>query len=158
MPAGSDFTCNNEDCEHSNEGLVVTGAWPLGDISEIIDAPNVSKDKSFQEGMLKLKAEGREYACITYPNIMEIDTVGYRIHMWCPECPCLWTYDVMAEEEDDTIEDMISRANIPKECPKCDTELMDFNALSEDGIKCPYCKKDMEKAQWFSNEVTDEVM
>lgn len=156
MPAGADFVCENKECEHHGKGLVVTAPWPMGEIDKIIDAPNVAKIKSFQNEIIKMKEEGREQVCITYPNIDDIDTVGYRVHRWCSNCPCLWTYDAMVEDENNTMEDTVEKSDIPEKCTKCDTELTDFNALIEEGIICPYCKEEMKMNTWFSNETTEE--
>ena len=158
MPAGCDFVCKNEECEHTGKGLVVTGAWPMGDINKIMDAPNVAKNEVFREGLIRLKANGRKYACITYPNVDEIGTEGYRVHRWCPNCPCLWTYDALVEDENETIEETIANAKVPDICPSCQTKLMDFNDLvDEEGvIACPTCQKEMQKSTWFSNETTEE--
>jgi hypothetical protein len=157
MPAGTDFICRNKDCEHHDKGFSITAPWPIGDIDKIIDAPNVAKYDDFRKGLLNLKADGRKYACITYPNINEIETVGYRVHKWCPSCPCLWTYDAIIEDGDEDIEQTIQNADIPGKCPKCDTEMMDFTTIIEDGIKCPFCKEEMEKSSWFTNETTEEI-
>ena len=29
MPAGCDFICRNSNCEHFNNGFVITGPWPM---------------------------------------------------------------------------------------------------------------------------------
>jgi len=159
MPAGCDFICKNEECEHNGKGIVIIAPWPLGDINKIIDAPNVSKHEQLRNELLKLKIEGRKYACINYPNIDEIGTEGYRVHKWCSKCNRLWTYDAMVQDENETIEDTLGKADIPEKCLICDAVLQDFNSLvSEDGvgINCPHCKKPMVMSTWFSNETTEE--
>jgi len=160
MPAGSDFICKNEKCEHCDKGIVVTGPWPLGDIDKILDVPNVAKEDKFREGLMELKVSGRTHACLVYPNVDDIDTVGYRIHRWCPNCPCLWHYDAMVQDENDTLEQTLSKTDIPENCTTCGTKLQSFNELVEQdgvGVDCPHCKEPMQKNTWFSNETTEEV-
>ena len=156
MPAGSDFVCNNDTCEHCGKGLIITAPWPMGYIDKIVDAPNVVKHKEFREGLIKLKTDGHEYACINYPNVDEIETEAYRVHKWCPSCPCLWTYDAEIDMDGKTVEEIINDANLPETCPTCETELLDFNTVVEDGINCPACKVEMDMNPWVSNETTEE--
>jgi len=152
MPAGNDFICKNEECEHQGKGVVLTAPWPMGEIDKVVDTVD---SKALREGIVKLKDEGREYACITYPNVDKIDTVAYRVHKWCPNCPCLWSYDAIIQGENEPLEETLEKAELTEKCPKCETELMDFHEVMEEGIKCPYCKDDMRRSAWFSNETTE---
>ena len=166
MPAGCDFICDNKECEHNGKGIVMTGPWPLGNIDKIIDARNVAKMEDFRTTLIKLKTEGRNYACINYPNVNEVATEGYRIHKWCPNCPCLWTYDAMIQDNEDnkdieetaeeTIQKAIDGADLPGNCPKCETKLLTFTEVVEEGVICPFCKEKMKTSTWFSNETKEE--
>jgi len=82
--------------------------------------------------------------------------MGYRVHKWCSHCPCLWTYDAMIENKDDTMEEVVEKAKLPEKCSKCEGDLADFSKVIEETIKCPHCKEDMEMSTWFSNEITEE--
>jgi len=159
MPAGVDFVCKNQECQHFDKGIVITAPWPMADINDIIDASNVARQKDFRETLLKLKSEGREYACITYPNVDELETESFRVHKWCPTCSCLWMYDAPVSKFTfpETISDVIEKADIPYTCVECETYLMDFNDIVEDGLTCPFCKKEMDKNTWFCNETTEET-
>lgn len=158
MPAGVDFVCKNDDCKYCNSGFVMTAPWPMGDINKIIDAPNVVNHKEFREGLLKLKTEGRKYACITYPNLDETEMESYRVHKWCQKCTCLWTYDAPVSDVNKSISEVLEEANLPNECPTCNTELMDFNDVVEGGINCPFCKEEMSNNSWFCNETIGEII
>ena len=157
MPAGMDFVCENQECEQCGKGIVITAPWPMGDINIIIDAPNVAKNKEFRERILTLKTEGRKYACITYPNINGIEQIAFRIHLWCPNCPCLWTYDAPSGDLSKSLSEIIDEAGIPDKCIKCESYLMDFNDVVEESVICPFCNEKMTKNAWFCNETTEEI-
>ena len=152
MPAGCDFICENTECPHSKGGFVMTGQWPMGKISLVINLPQVKKLKSFRDELVKMRDKGRKYACINYPNINEISTEAYRIQKWCKRCSCLWSYDVILDEDAKTFEEALPKADIPEKCPSCDKPLLDFEDVLEEGISCPHCEKVMEQNRWFSNE------
>ena len=161
MPAGCDFVCENKECKNYNTGIVITGPWPLGEIDKVINAPNVKKNKEFQEGLIKLKNDGQKYACIIYPNFNKIDTIGYRVSMWCSKCLCIYKYDAMVLDPNEETEKTIANANIPTHCNKCNTELKSFfNLIDEkdNGIACPACSVFTTKNSWFSQEVTSEIL
>jgi len=154
MPSGCDFICNNEECEQYNNGFVITSAWPLGNVALIINGSEVKKNESFRASLIKLKNEGRKYACITLPNIEDIPVVGYRFNLWCAKCNCIWNHDVMSAGE--TIEDILSKKLLPEKCPKCDEPLKSFEDVVEDSIPCPHCNEELKQSRWFSNENAPE--
>lgn len=155
MASGCEFMCENKDCKQYKNGIVVTAPWPLGDIDRIISCSNIFKNKEFQDGLRKLRDQGRKYACLIFPNIDEIPTAGFRVHMWCDKCPCLWSYDAMLSIETVNMEDAIQKAKIPENCPTCESKLKTVNELLDEkdgGIICPSCKVKMKSHPWFSNE------
>ena len=146
MATGCDFVCGNKECKYVGHGVVITAPWPLGDIDKII---SLAKDDNKNE-LIKLKEEGRKYACISMPNSENIETLGYRIHLWCDKCPCLWSYDAILDNN--TIEEAIKNANIPENCIKCNTHLNTFQELLNDEIiSCTSCKTKLNKKTWFCN-------
>ena len=156
MPAGCEFFCNNEDCKQYKNGLTIVAPWPIGDIDKIIDARNVSKMEDFRDGLIKLKSEGRSFACITYPNINEIETAGYRVNKWCNKCKCVWMFDVLLKDGATTFEEALAKSDVPENCSKCNEKLKDFEHVIEDGINCPFCNEKLKSSRWFSNETTKD--
>ena len=158
MPAGCDFICENEDCEHCSKGTVITGPWPIAKIEKVINAPNVKEKVEFKKEIIDLKNKGRKFACITYPNVSDIKIEGYRIHKWCDNCPAVWMYDVLLTQEADTLEKALEIAELPSECPQCKNKLLNFEELLEEGMYCPHCKQEMEQSRWMSKEYDDETV
>ena len=160
MPAGCDFTCMNEDCEQHKSGLVMTAPWPMGKIELVLNAPNVKKKEKFRDGLIKLKDEGVNYACITYPNIAHLDTIAYRLQLWCNVCPCIWNYDIVLTEDCPTFEEALEKAqkdgNVPEKCPSCESKLKHYDDVLEDGIICPFYKEDLQQNRWMAKEVDKE--
>lgn len=147
MATGCDFICKNKECKYFDHGIVLTAPWPLGDIDKIIDSLN---DDKIKNELIKLKQEGRKYSCINMPNSENIEILGYRIHMWCNKCPCLWSYDAILNN--DSMEDAILKANIPENCPKCNEKLNSFSdVINEEIISCTSCKNKLQKNTWFCN-------
>ena len=157
MPAGCDFICKNEKCEHKEKGFTLTAPWPMGKIELVINAPNVKENKKFRKGLVKLKNDGKKYACITYPNTASIDIIAYQVNLWCKSCPCLWKYDVILSEGYDTFEGAYKKAildkDIPEKCPTCNEKLFIYDEVLEEGVSCPSCKKDMRQDRWMAKEV-----
>jgi hypothetical protein len=156
MPAGCDFICKNEECEHKDKGFSLTGAWPIGEIDKVIKASNIRKLEDFKEGLTKLKEQGREFARITLPNVDDIPIVGFRVQRWCDKCHCIWEYDVMVQDSEDDADETVKKGNVPVDCPKCSSKLIDFNDVVEDSIVCPHCKEPMNQSRWYSNEYENE--
>jgi len=155
--SGCEFVCKNKECPHCGSGIVMTSPWPLGDIDKIISSQKVARDTFFKEKLEKTKEQGRKYACIQLPDSEKIPVVGYRVHMWCEKCPCLWTYDALIPDhvKENAMQEAIDNANIPSVCPTCQNKLKTFKELienKEDGIQCSSCHKKLQKNVWFSNE------
>ena len=146
MPAGCDFVCKNEKCDCCETGFTMTGPWPMGDIGEVIDS--LSSEERIKE-LMKLKKEGREFACIAYPNDKDIYIDRYRINFWSVEGNCIWQYDIVVEDD---IESAILDSDIPKLCPKTGSELLNYNDTIQQGINCPHCKEKLKQTRWFSIE------
>ena len=158
MPAGCDFVCENEKCKECNKGVVIINKWPLGDIDKVIEAAAVKKNKEFQDHLISLKGD-RKYACITYPNVDKVPIAGYRIQKWCQSCFCIWSWDVILEKEfvdskeaSEKFQEAAAKENIVSQCPKCNNDIKDFDAVAKDGIICPHCSGTMKTYRWFSNE------
>lgn len=159
--SGCDFVCKNEECKYKGSGIVITSPWPLGDIDKVINAKNAPKDVSFLKQMEELKKQGRKLACINLPDSDNIPVIGYRVHMWCEKCPCLWNYDaiipenITATDANALIDEVVKAANIPVKCFKCNHELKTFAQVIDadgDGIKCTSCSARLKFNVWFSNE------
>ena len=136
--SGCDLICENLDCKYWKKGLTFTSTWPLGDIDLVMET---GKDKKeYYEGMLKLKEEGRKYACISMPNKADIPTLGYRVQKWCDNCKQLRLFDAIDEDIN----------SLPSTCSTCNGELITF-AKAQD-ITCPECKQKLNITRWFVNE------
>lgn len=157
MASGCDFICQNEKCEHYKKGIVMLAPWPLGDIDKIMTLPHVVKNKDFLKELQGVKDSGQKYSCINYPNTKNIQTVGYRVHLWCQQCPCLLSYDVMLSDKITSADSALNEA--PIKCPQCTSRLKPLIDLlgTDDGIYCPHCKQKMEKNTWFSNETNEDI-
>jgi hypothetical protein len=149
MPSGCEFICANSSCEHCGKGFNMTSPWPMGRIELVLNAINVKSNTEFRDGLIKLKNSGRKYACITLPNISDIETVAYRVTLWSNEANCLWQYDVMASTADELIEKL---CELPSVCPTSGSELWNFEKTIKNGILCPHCNIPMQQNRWFSNE------
>ena len=152
MPAGCDFICKNKSCEHYNAGFTITDPWPMGRIELVLNASNVKKDAAFRKGLINLKNQGRKYACITYPNVDSIEKVAYRVHKWSEDARCIWQYDAVIENPEDTMHTTINDAELPTTCPTTGCELWDFYTVTDKGVNCPHCGITMHQDRWFTNE------
>ena len=151
--SGSDLTCNNKDCKYYKKGLVITATWPLGEIDLVIETGKENKD--YYEGMLKLKEQGRKYACLNLPNKNNIPILGYRIQLWCDKCKSIRLFDALIKNPNETQEETIKNANISTLCPVCNTRLKSFSEITSEkgeGISCLSCGKKMKTNVWFCNE------
>lgn len=153
MPAGCEFICNNESCEHVRKGFSITAPWPLGRIELLINAPNIKNKKLFRDNLINLKNDGRKHACIIYPNEANVKTEGFRVSYWSPEAKCVWQYDVLVINREDLEEAIRNDSNIPDSCPKTGCKLLSFNEITEEGIPCPHCGEKMLQSRWFTNEI-----
>jgi len=152
MPAGCEFVCVNEECEHKGKGFVVVGPWPIGRIELVIEDQKVKENVEFRKGLIKRKKEGYKHVCINYPNSSDIPIEGYRIQKWCKSCNSLCSFDAMLDEGVTTLEAAIESSGITANCGKCQGILMDFNEVLENGIECPHCNKLLQQHRWFSKE------
>lgn len=145
--------CQNEKCEQYRAGFTINGIWPLGNIDDVLKQEMVQINKGYCEGLEKLKAEGREYSCIRFPNDEDVPYAGYRVQKWCPSCCRICSYDAMITEEnpEGDAEEVVAEAGITSQCPECKGFLMDFDDVVADGIDCPFCHEKMEQNRWFSN-------
>ena len=56
---GCNFICKNEECECHNTSFTLTGAWPLGEIDEILKSSN---DDQLKKDLEKRRSFGYKYA------------------------------------------------------------------------------------------------
>lgn len=148
MPAGCQFICKNENCIHVGKGFNVSAPWPLDRIENVIE---LLKDAD-KEVLVKLKEEGHEAACVVYPHPDNQKTIGYRIQKWCDQCKCVWSYDLIFDTPEDTIETMLAKKPIELACKNCNNELLTFDEITERGILCPHCKEEMQQNRWMTRQ------
>ena len=117
--SGCDLTCENLDCKYWKKGFTFTSTWPLGDIDLVMETSKDKKD--YYEGMLKLKEQGRKYACISMPN-KDIPILGYRVQKWCNNCKQLQLFDAILGDKD--IDEVIN--SLPSICSTCNGRLITF--------------------------------
>jgi hypothetical protein len=63
------------------------------------------------------------------------------------------------KEQNNPIQDAINNANIPENCPTCNTKLKSFGELIDDsgeGVQCTSCHTKLQPNVWFSNEEGEE--
>ena len=141
--SGCDFICENEECEHAAKGIVVIGPWPLGEIEYILEHANIKHNKDYQNQLNELLKEDRKYSCIPMPNNTDIAVIGYRLQKWCQNCPCLWTYDLLLEDPNETLEETIAmgveQGLVKEKCPKCENHLIEHKKGKVRRFWCPYC-------------------
>jgi len=155
MPAGCDFVCKNEECQHYDTGFTMTAPWPMGKIDNVISQFRVKEMPEFQEQLKKLKENGREYVCIAFPNDEELEIEGYRITLWSLGAKCLWNYHIVLEDGQ-TLEDAIlsykERGELPEKCPQTKSDILDYTNAIKNGINCPYCNEELFQQRWYSQE------
>lgn len=154
--SGIEFVCKTDGCICCNTGFTMASTWPLGDIDNVIAANKGNED--YIEGMTRLKAEGRNYACIKMPNKENIPIVGYRIQKWCDKCKAPRLFDAIMSSPEQSMEDTIKEANISEFCFKCGEKLMVFSELADENggkIECPSCSNKLTVRRWFVNERED---
>jgi len=151
MAAGCEFICKNEDCANYETGFTITTPWPLGQISLIAKTSSLSKMDTFRESLLKMKEDGRRYACITLPNVDEVPVEGYRVQRWCPACSCIWNYDAMAQKDGETLEEVLENSDVPEACSKCEGFMLDFDRVIDEGVNCPSCNERLSQ-RWGRQE------
>lgn len=152
MPAGCDFICKNPNCKQQNNGFVLTAPWPLGKIEIIISylsSSNKPKDKEILSKLIEYKNEGEKFSLITFPNINNVEIIGYRICLWSPDKYRVYRYDI--ELNGKSLEEAIKDSNLPQECPY--GKLLTFNEITKEGINCPHCKEKLYQSRWFTNEI-----
>jgi len=157
MPAGCDFICKNDECEQHGNGFAITGPWPMGEIELVISSLSKSlvikpENQAILDKIVEQKNNGRECACIIYPNNDRIKKVAHRVQLWSPDAKCIWDYDIPLDEDNKDVTEDIKDASLPILCPKTNGELLSFNEVTKDGIECPYCGGKLEQSRWFTNE------
>lgn len=150
MPAGCEFICNNVECQQNKAGFSISAPWPLGRIELILANinPNMPNQGDYKAQLQKWRDEGRKFACLVLPNTANLPIVALRVNMWDDVKKCIWNFDVELKEGD-TVETAIER-----EVPKTSQEgnpLIPFTEVLKNGIKCPFCGKDMKQSRWFAN-------
>jgi len=162
MPAGCQFVCMNPDCEHNGTGFEIKAPWPIAHIDCVLDSSKVQADSSLKEIIEKMKRDGRDYACINYPDPDGLHMNGYRMELWCDKCPRIWSYDLLLKNPEDTFEELLAQSDVPDNCVICDSPLMSFEDClgdmddDETGIRCPYCKQKMLQQRWYCTEKVGE--
>jgi len=152
MPAGCEFICENKECKCHKTGFIVSGPWALGRVELVIENPVVKKMEDFRNDLIKRKKEGVKYVCIPYPNDINVPVDGYRIQKWCPQCKCIWNYDVMLSDTIKTVEDVLEKGDVPVSCLKCSSKLQSFQEVLDEGINCPHCTQPLQQNRWFTKE------
>ena len=152
MPAGCEFICRNPGCVNHNNGFTMTAPWPMGRVELVLNAINVRKNPEFRKGLIRMKNEGHKHACITYPNIDQIEKTAYRVQLWSLKAQCLWQFDAEIQDNSDNLTDIIKKANLPVTCTKTGCDLWDFNKTIQNGILCPHCHTRLQQDRWFTNE------
>ncbi len=154
MSSGCEFVCKNSECKNFNTGITITAPWPMGDIDKVMESSRVKENKEALETYKKLKEQGRKHACIALPDNDDIPVLAYRINKWCDKCPSIQTFDAMVKENH-TIEEIIEEANIPSNCPACNTKMKTLSELLDQetgGINCPSCNVKLKTHTWLSNQ------
>jgi len=151
MPAGCEFICKNVECSQNGNGFTFDANWPMGKIELLIGAlASKNKRKADIDQLIAMKNDGHKYACINFPNTDAIETVAYRVNRWSPEAKCIWKFVVETEGKD--ISEAFIESKIPKTCPKTNCQLMSFNDVVKNGIRCPFCGEKLMQSRWFTNE------
>lgn len=151
MPAGCDFICKNEDCDNFNTGFTITAPWPMGLIDDIINSNRVKELPELRKQIEELKELGSEYACITFPNVNNVETKCYRVSFWSAEGKCIWKYDII--NNGINLEESIKKANLPQKCPNTGSNMLNYSEVIKEGIKCPSCDNILNQNRWFAKEI-----
>lgn len=153
MPAGCEFGCINEKCEHYNKGFNITGPWPISRIELVISNLNMNNSIHAREKnrLVEMKDSGVEYVCTILPNETDVPICGYRVQLWSPNAKCIWNYDVIPSENE-TPKEALDKWQKPDKCKTSGGPLLTFSEVTEQGILCPHCGIKMNQDRWFSNE------
>ena len=145
--AGCDFTCKNENCKCCHTGFTMTSSWAMGKIDDVIKCSNIKFNNTFQKNLSKQKEDGKEFACIIYPNNDNIKTETYRVQMWSPKAKCMWEfYSDQPQSEDD----LSCKGKVDLICSQTNCELVGFQKAITDGLDCPFCGEKLEQMRWFA--------
>jgi len=153
MPAGIDFTCENEKCKCYNKSVTILSSWPIADIDDVI---STIKNDEYKVEFEKAKQDGKKYACIQFPNQDELRMVGWKVQSWCQKCPRVGEDEILLNEPEEEFEEALKRYNLPEECPICEGEIKTFDEIIEDGMLCPFCNEKMQGSRWSAKEVSEE--
>jgi len=151
MPAGCDFVCKNDDCDYYDTGFTITGPWPMGEIDEILESKSVKELPKLQDQIRNLKDTGRDYACITFPNVDNIEIQRYRVNLWSVDEKRLYQYDVFVEDGDN-VTTAIEKSNLPDKCPNTGSKMLNYREAVKEGIECPSCGLALNQKRWYTNE------
>jgi hypothetical protein len=148
---GSDFFCNNEECQCYEKSITLCGPWPLGNIDDLIE---IASDDNMKNGLMRMKENGFEMAKINYPDPHNIKIVAYAHERYCPNCKRIQIFDAKAEiieqenEENSIIE--TEEISVPIKCD-CGHDYLDLEKATNEGIPCPFCNKKLKEKRWFVN-------
>jgi hypothetical protein len=150
MPAGCDFICKNDLCEHEGKLIVLTSPWPMGNIRDVILSLDQNEYPVLVQTLSEKEIHGVKYACIQLPNDHSVETVAYRLNFWHPKQNMVCEYHL--ELNGRALEEALKDPKIPTLCPETNEKLVSFEEMVEDDICCPYCNEPMNKTRWLSNE------
>jgi len=142
---GATYTCKNQKCSVYGHELTLNPTWPIGAIQAVIDSSRVKAKTDLQEHLTRKRDEGRKYALVQKPNNDEVEILGYRYFVYCPQCHIVWERDLLGAQQPEDISGLVDC-----HCDKCQAELKTSDELNLEGqVPCPHCQEEMEKRLWF---------
>ena len=154
MPAGCDFVCENENCEYYKLKIQISGTWPIAKIDKVIESKKI-RGTSYEENLRKLKKDGKEYACVVFPNKDVLFFDGAKIERFCSKCLkritsfLMFPYSIGHKKFDRVFTREFKKSGLKSKCGDCGSKIFDLQKMIKKGIKCPKCGVETKQYRWF---------
>lgn len=152
MPRGTDFLCENLECENIGTKISIHGPFPIAAIKDIMALQEIVEDPSLYSNLSHKERDGREYALIPWPNKGNIKPKGIRIQYYVPNPRTIFDVDLIWGADDERIRKILAGEDetlaISK---KAGVEVWSIEKLLEKGFPCPSCGKKMKANHWLTN-------
>lgn len=154
MPAGCDFVCENEKCEFYKLKIQINGVWPITKIDKVIDSGKI-KGTPYEENLRELKKEGKEYACVVFPNKDIFFYDGAKMEHFCIKCLkrivgfIIFPHSVTPKTFNKVFMREVKKSGFKNKCDNCGSKTFDLQKMIKKGIICPKCKVKTKQHRWF---------
>lgn len=157
MPRGTDFLCENFECEYIGTKISMHGPFPIASIKDVMAIKEVVENEFLYSDLSNKEKDGRKYALIPWPNKSGIKPKGIRIQYFVKNPATIFDEDLLWGSDDERIRKILSREDVTDAISKkSGIEVWTLDKLLENGLNCPSCGKVMKAVNWLTNTgVTD---